>query len=86
MTVLERRSTCGLSWYLWAAAILEMVVVGLVLSGKVWQCLIVKTTPEKVSGNLQVSNLVTTPGVMAKLFPYTCLWPGALLVLQNILF
>lgn len=33
----------------------------------------VRTTPKKVSGNLQVSNIVTIPGGMAKLFPYTCL-------------
>lgn len=68
-------------------------MVGLVLSGKVWLCLMVRTTPEKVSGNLQVSNIMTTPGVMAELFPYTCLplaWGFACslkhpIVLQNIL-
>lgn len=42
-------------------------MVGLVL------CLMVRTTPKKVLGKLQVSNIVTTPGVMAKLFPYNCL-------------
>lgn len=75
VTVLERRSSCGLSWEMsgfrfWI--FLELVVVGLVLSDKVVKpCFMVRTTPKKVSGNLQVSN--TTPGVMAKLFPYTCL-------------
>lgn len=76
MPVLERRRTCGVSQEtpsirLWI--LLALMVVALVLSGEVWPSLMVRTTPKKVRGNLQVLNMVTAPGVMPELSPYTSL-------------
>lgn len=71
MSVLERRRTSGVSQEipsirLWI--LLLLVVAALVLSGKVWPSLLVRTTPKTAWGNLQAFNVVTRADVMAELF------------------